>query len=200
MRLTVQTLWRENPEQGGDTLSQIALLHRIATAPALLSLGGDSCRVQQLSLAPSPFLMLTMRPDESPVVVLSRDYEFAASHRLALDGHSDAENLAIFGKCSNPNGHGHNYRLRVAVDPGQGPEALSVDLDGLVESAVLQHLDHKHLNLDTPYFQDRLPSVENIALTIHGLMAEALHASPLKFVGVRVWETDRTSASTSDRV
>ncbi len=141
-----------------------------------------------------------MRPHTSPAVVLLRDYEFAASHRLAVEGLPDEANLALFGKCSNPNGHGHNYRLRVAVDPGHGPDALAVDLDAIVESSVLQHLDHKHLNLDTPYFSDRLPSVENIAITIHELMAAALDGSPLSFVGVRVWETDRTSASTSDRV
>ncbi|MDA0802741.1 MAG: 6-carboxytetrahydropterin synthase [Planctomycetota bacterium] len=143
---------------------------------------------------------MTACPDHPSCVTLLRDYDFAASHRLALLDRTDDENLAIFGKCSSPNGHGHNYRLRVAVELGDDPAARSVDLDRIVETHVLKHFDHKHLNLDTPFFMDRLPSVENIALTIHALLAEAMSGSPLKFVGVRVWETDRTSASTSERV
>lgn len=150
----------------------------------------------RLNLRVTPYLAVESTMPLGHTVVILRDFEFSASHRLALPELNGADNLALFGKCSNPNGHGHNYRLRVAVSTGGDPAALAVDLDGLVEEEVLRHMDHKHLNDDTPYFRDRLPSVENIASTIHGLLAGPLSKTPLTLVGVRVWETDRTSAAT----
>ena len=87
---------------------------------------------------------------------LTRRYMFSASHRLHSDGMSDAENAAVYGKCNNPFGHGHNYALEVtvsgSVDPSTGMVCNLVDLDGFVQSQLLDHFDHSNLNM-LPEFQ-----------------------------------------------
>ncbi len=130
--------------------------------------------------------------------VFLETFEFAASHRLALREKSDAENRVLFGKCSNPNGHGHNYRLEVAVARNHAEIASAAPIDfptieRVVEEVVMRRFDHKHLNLDCPEFLELNPSVENIAVVLYGLLqpAFALEKCDLRFV--RVWETDKTS-------
>ena len=155
--------------------------------------------IDSLEVRPNPFTAFQWRNDMPTRVTTLRDFDFAASHRLAIDGESDDANFATFGKCSNKNGHGHNYRLRVGIISScDSDPQVQFDLDTLVEYSVLRHFDHKHLNLDTPYFQTRMPSVENIALVIHELIDSALkvQSSPVDLVGVTVWETEKTSATT----
>ena len=103
----------------------------------------------------------------TPVVDLSRRYTFSASHRLYTDHLSVDENEAIFGKCANPSGHGHNYRLTVTV---HGPvDAITGfvmpldDLDGTVRRHVLDAYDHRYLNVDVEDYLDLVPTGENIA-------------------------------------
>jgi 6-pyruvoyltetrahydropterin/6-carboxytetrahydropterin synthase len=71
--------------------------------------------VDQLTLSLSPFLRLTTRTEETPMLRLSQKFEFSASHRLFNRDCDEAENRRMFGKCSNPNGHGHNYELQVTL-------------------------------------------------------------------------------------
>jgi 6-pyruvoyltetrahydropterin/6-carboxytetrahydropterin synthase len=106
----------------------------------------------------------------TPIVHLSRRYTFPASHRLYTDRLSWAENEAIFGKCANPNGHGHNYRLTVTVagpvDPRTG-FVMSLDqLDDAVRRHVLDVYDHRYLNVDVEDYFDVVPTGENIAKRI----------------------------------
>lgn len=155
--------------------------------------------VAQLALALTPFYRLTIRSHDMKHVTLHHRYEFAAAHRLHVDELSAEENRRVFGKCNNPAGHGHNYQLEVAVrvPVGEEGEVVPVEaLDELVDEQVISVLDHKHLNFDVPQFGELNPSVENIAVVIHGLLEP--HVPGLTAEGraslesVSVWETGKT--------
>ena len=124
-------------------------------------------------------------------VLISRRFDFSSSHRYYRDEWSEEENLRVFGLCALPNGHGHNYALEVAVtgvpDPNTGMVINLVDLQAAVE-VVLEQFDHKHLNLDTPYFTDRIPTTENLATVLWELIREALVGARLD--RLRLYETD----------
>ncbi|HXA79151.1 MAG TPA: 6-carboxytetrahydropterin synthase [Candidatus Acidoferrales bacterium] len=102
---------------------------------------------------------------------LTRRYRFAASHRLHRPSFSEAENQRIYGKCSNPYGHGHNYSLEVtitgAVDQATGMVANLGDLDPFVERKVVEAFDHKYLNEEVPEFGKDVPTAENICREIY---------------------------------
>ncbi|MCI0821228.1 MAG: 6-carboxytetrahydropterin synthase [Chloroflexi bacterium] len=103
----------------------------------------------------------------TPLVHLSRRYSFSASHRLYTDHLSFEENEAIFGRCANPNGHGHNYGLTVTVaGPVDVPTGFVMpldELDAIVRRDVLDAYDHRYLNLDVEDYVDLVPTGENIA-------------------------------------
>ncbi len=103
----------------------------------------------------------------APILHLSRRYTFAASHRLYADALSPEQNEAIFGKCANPNGHGHNYGLTVTVtgpvDPDTGFVMPLTELDDAVRRNVLDLYDHRYLNLDVEDYFRLVPTGENIA-------------------------------------
>lgn len=108
------------------------------------------------------------------MVYLTRRYRFSASHRLHSDRLSAEENSALFGKCSNRHGHGHNYGLEVTVagpiDPATGMVYDLAALDGLVEKEIIERFDHTHLNLDVDNFRGRVPTTENLCLEIFHLL------------------------------
>ena len=111
-------------------------------------------------------------------VYLSCRYRFAASHRLYAPQLSDEENQVVFGKCANPNGHGHNYQLILTVagevDPVTGMCFDLGALDSIVDERVIQRYDHKHLNLDVEDYLEQVPTGENIVCRIWSLLAEAI--------------------------
>lgn len=125
---------------------------------------------------------------------LSRRYHFSASHRLYSAHLSEEENCRIFGKCNNPYGHGHNYVLEVSVsgkvDPETGMIANLADLDGFVESTVLQALDHKSLNEEVAAFRQMVPTTENLCMEIYRRLKSFSHA---KLERVRIEETRNNS-------
>jgi len=151
--------------------------------------------VVSLELRLSPFCRLLVRSQAMNEVVIRQQYEFSAAHRLHVESLSAEENRRVFGKCNNPSGHGHNYRLEVAVrapvDPG-GRVLETAALDALVNREVIEHLDHKHLNCDVPAFEALNPSVENIAITIWGMLAEPVATLATALEEIRVWETGKT--------
>lgn len=107
-------------------------------------------------------------------VLLTKRIEFAAAHRYHNDRWDAARNRAVFGLCNNAPGHGHNYLLEVTVGGDVDEETgMVVNLYDLkqVLKAVLEEFDHKHLNLDTPYFKDRVPTTENIAAVLWQVLA-----------------------------
>src|SRR5690348_6116432 len=99
-------------------------------------------------------------------VRITKRIEFSASHRYHNSAWDEARNAAVFGECNLAHGHGHNYLLEVTIAGSVAPETGMVvnlfDLKQLLLE-VLIGFDHKHLNLDTPYFTTRIPTTENIA-------------------------------------
>lgn len=130
------------------------------------------------------------------MVTLTQQFEFSAAHRLHCPELSEAENRATFGKCNNPNGHGHNYIMEVTVSgrPDSRTQVLIPlpRLETLVRELVVDILDHTHLNQDTAQFRTVNPSVENIARVIWGMLDGRL--SPATLANVRVYETPKTWA------
>jgi 6-pyruvoyltetrahydropterin/6-carboxytetrahydropterin synthase len=120
-----------------------------------------------------------------------RRYMLSASHRLHSNALSDEENRAVYGKCNNPQGHGHNYVVEVlvggAVDPETGMVVNMAALDQVVMNRVIGRFDHANLNLD-PLFVNRVPTTENLCRTVFGLLKDALPAGELEYV--RVEETE----------
>ncbi len=126
-----------------------------------------------------------------PVASLTRAVEISAAHRLRSAALSDAENVAVYGKCANPNGHGHNYRIEVTVrGPVDARSGTLIDLgtlDRAIDSEIVRRFDHKHLDLDLPEFRDRVSTGENIAVVVWDLLVGVLPAGALE--KVRVVET-----------
>lgn len=106
---------------------------------------------------------------------LSRRYRFSASHRLYSDELTEDQNRAIFGKCANPFGHGHDYvldvRVRGPLDADTGRVVDLDTLDTLVHEAVLGPFEHSNLNVDIPEFRSLVPTTENLALVVEQRLA-----------------------------
>lgn len=111
-------------------------------------------------------------------VLISKKFEFSASHRYWRDDWSVEKNNQIFGLCTSPHGHGHNYELHVTIsgkiDPDTGMIINLSDLKKYI-NVVLEGFDHKYLNLDTPYFREIIPTTENIARVLFDLINKELH-------------------------
>lgn len=124
------------------------------------------------------------------MVYATRRFEFSASHRYWIDDWSMDENVRIFGKCTSPYGHGHNYTLDVTItgklDPRTGMVMNMTDLKALVND-ILEEFDHKHLNEDTPYFKQILPTTENIVRVLWRLIAARLPAEA-RLARLRLYE------------
>ena len=120
-----------------------------------------------------------------------RRYSLSASHRLHSDVLSAEQNRAAYGKCNNPNGHGHNYVVEVlvggAVDPETGMVLNLTALDETVEKRVIERFDHTNLNLDS-LFQNLVPTTENLCRAVYELLDGAVE--PAKLAQVRVEETE----------
>jgi 6-pyruvoyltetrahydropterin/6-carboxytetrahydropterin synthase len=130
-----------------------------------------------------------------PTVLISRRFDFSSSHRYYRDEWSQEENERVFGLCALPNGHGHNYTLEVGVagepDPVTGMVVNLVDLKDAVDG-VLEAFDHRHLNLDTPHFAETIPTTENLAVVLWGLIEASLAQVPgtCTLARLRLYETD----------
>ena len=124
---------------------------------------------------------------------VSRKAHFNAAHRLFRSDWSMEKNELIFGKCNNPNFHGHNYELIVsvtgAIDPETGYVMDVKFLSDIIKEEVEDPFDHKNLNLDVPEFQDLNPTAENIAVVIYELLRAKINSTlDLK---IRLYETER---------
>ncbi len=149
-----------------------------------------------LELHLSPSTRLAIDKGGSGMMRLTQSFEFSAAHRLYSAELSDAENRRLFGKCSNPNGHGHNYVLEVTVcgtdDAGKGTVTNVGHVDRVVLERVIEPFDHKNLNLECPEFAQLNPSVENIARVIWDRLYGAF--AGCRLASIRVWETPKTCA------
>lgn len=153
--------------------------------------------VANVRLVLTPTLSITIERTAMDRVTLRQSYEFSAAHRLHVEGLSDEENREIFGKCNNPAGHGHNYRIEVAVSApilSSGHALAPEDLDRVVDEALILQWDHKNLDVDLQTFEQINSSVENISRTawekLSGPVAALGEGVELKTVSV--WETGKT--------
>jgi 6-pyruvoyltetrahydropterin/6-carboxytetrahydropterin synthase len=116
---------------------------------------------------------------------LTRRYMLSASHRLHSDAMSEAENVAAYGKCNNPYGHGHNYKLEVtvsgAVDESTGMVCNLADLDGFVQREILERFDHQNLNTLTE-FAEAVPTTENLCMVIYDILQRGFRDGHLEKV------------------
>jgi len=133
-----------------------------------------------------------------PRVYITRNVHFNAAHRLHNPEKSDEWNRTTFGKCNNPNWHGHNYELDVTVSGEPDPETgyvldLSV-LKRIVEERVADKLDHKNLNLDVDFLSGIIPSTENVAVAIWQQLVGAI-PEPTKLHEITLRETPLNSVT-----
>ncbi|WP_306568464.1 6-pyruvoyl trahydropterin synthase family protein [Flavobacterium lindanitolerans] len=130
-------------------------------------------------------------------VTVSRKAHFNAAHRLYRKDWSDEKNDSVFGKCNNPNFHGHNYELIVSVTGKINPDTGYVidikDLADIILEEVEKPFDHKNLNLDVPEFSDLNPTAENIAVIIWNKIRKRIDAD--KELEVVLYETPRNFVS-----
>lgn len=126
-------------------------------------------------------------------VAVFRKEHFNAAHRLHNPAWDDEKNNAVFGKCNNPNYHGHNYDLVVKLTGEPDPQTgYLIDLKLLsdtIKENVLQKFDHKNLNLDTVEFKNLNPSAENIAIVIYNILREKIDKK--LDLQIRLYETER---------
>jgi 6-pyruvoyltetrahydropterin/6-carboxytetrahydropterin synthase len=151
-------------------------------------------RVDRLTLQLNPFRKLAMDTKAPGTLYFSEKFEFAATHKLWNSRFSEPQNLQVFGKCANPTGHGHNYLVEVTVaTDADGPDLEVGEFERIVDSRLMQLVDHKNLNLDVPVFQEKVPTVENIAIFAWERLTGQF--GPARLHSVTVWESDRTYCS-----
>jgi len=132
------------------------------------------------------------------MVYITRKERFNAAHRLFLPDYSDEENLRVFGKCSNPNWHGHNYTLFVTVKGEVNEETGFVinlkKLSEIINAKVIEIVDHKNINLEVPFMKGKLASTENLAIGIWNELKEDIQEQSALLHCIRLEETENNIA------
>ncbi|KAJ6645353.1 6-pyruvoyl tetrahydrobiopterin synthase [Pseudolycoriella hygida] len=137
----------------------------------------------------------------TPIAYLTRKESFSASHRLHSPMLSEAVNEQIYGKCNNPNGHGHNYNgkyiilevtIRGPIDKNTGMVMNITDLKEHMDNVIMKKLDHKNLDKDVSYFENLPSTTENVAVYIFNHLKTRL-PSPELLYEVKIQETDKNS-------
>ncbi|KAJ9060701.1 hypothetical protein DSO57_1028149 [Entomophthora muscae] len=125
---------------------------------------------------------------------ITRIERFSSAHRLNVPQLSKKENFEIFGKCNHINGHGHNYTLKVTVkgtiDPVTGMIVNISDLKAWIKEDVLQHLDHKNIDLDVEYFHSKASTAENLTVFIWETLSPRFKGIDAKLYEIELYETD----------
>lgn len=128
------------------------------------------------------------------MIFLTRRERFNAAHRLYREDWSDEKNLEIFGACSNPNWHGHNYNLFVTVKGEINPDLGYVTdlkkLSKLIRKVVIEKLDHKNINLEVEFMQGKMASTENMVMAIWGELEDTVKELGVELYRVRLEETE----------
>jgi len=128
------------------------------------------------------------------LVYLTRRETLSACHRLHSNQLSDEENRKIFDKCNNPNGHGHNYVIEVTVkgrvDEKTGMVMNITDLKKAMNIAIMDTLDHKHIDLDVEYFKNVVSTTENVAIYVWKQILPLLPGH-VTLDQVKIWETEK---------
>jgi 6-pyruvoyltetrahydropterin/6-carboxytetrahydropterin synthase len=172
--------------------------------------------IDELKLHLSPFLILSARPlpasnreletmpenttsstssstaASMPPALVTQQFEFSAAHRLHCESLTENQNQELFGKCNNPNGHGHNYVVEVSIEQDRGEPIELRNMEAIVKRLIIDPLDHKHLNEDVEEFSKLNPTVENIATVIFDWLDGQF--GQCKLESVKVFETPKTWA------
>lgn len=132
------------------------------------------------------------------MVYITRRERFCAAHKLYNEEWTEEENLSVFGKCSNPNWHGHNYELYVTVKGTPDKQTgfvmnLSV-LSKLIEEKILSKIDHKNLNLDVPFLNNIVPSTENLTIAFWNELEKEIEKTGAKLHSIKLFETENNFA------
>lgn len=129
-------------------------------------------------------------------VTVSRKSHFNAAHRLNNPNWSEEKNNQVFGKCNNPNYHGHNYdyivELTGEIDPETGYVFDLGELGHIMKTEIEDRFDHKNLNLDTKEFKNLNPTAENIVVVIYNILRNKIH--PKYKLNIKLYETERNVA------
>ena len=128
------------------------------------------------------------------MIYITRRESFNAAHKLARPDWSQEKNTEVFGKCANPNWHGHNYNLFVTVKGEINPETgFLVDLKWLkqiINANVIDKVDHKNLNIDVDFMKDQLASTENLAIAIWDILWPLINESDAQLHSIKLYETE----------
>lgn len=126
------------------------------------------------------------------MILVTRRETFSASHRLHNENWTDEKNEEVFGKCNNPNGHGHNYVLEVTVmgeiDNETGYVIDTKLLKWIIRKNIIEKVDHKHLNLDVDFFKGIIPTAENIAVAFWEQIFDKIPNG--KLFSIKIYETE----------
>jgi 6-pyruvoyltetrahydropterin/6-carboxytetrahydropterin synthase len=125
-------------------------------------------------------------------VYVTRKAHFSASHRLYNPAWPDEKNQKVFGKCNNPNGHGHNYDIEVTV-AGEPPADTGMVIDlkmlaDIIEEEIVERVDHKHVNLDVDFLRGVIPTAENMAIAFWKILAPKITGGRLH--AIRLYESE----------
>jgi 6-pyruvoyltetrahydropterin/6-carboxytetrahydropterin synthase len=126
------------------------------------------------------------------MLYVTRRERFSAAHRLYNPKYTDEENAKVFGKCSNPNWHGHNYVLEIVVTGNPDPDTGFVidvkKLGDIIKEYVIEKVDHKNLNIETDFLKGINPTAENITMAVWGQLADKIPSG--KLYSVKLYETE----------
>jgi 6-pyruvoyltetrahydropterin/6-carboxytetrahydropterin synthase len=125
------------------------------------------------------------------MVYVTRKAHFCAAHRLYNPAWTNEKNSEVFGKCNNPNSHGHNYDLEVTV-AGDPPADTGMVIDlkvlaAIVEEEIVERVDHKHLNLDVDFLKGVIPTAENMAIAFWKILAPKIPSG--KLYSIKLYES-----------
>ena len=125
------------------------------------------------------------------MVYVSRKAYFCAAHRLFNPSWSDEKNSTVFGKCNNPNGHGHNYEIEVTVG-GDPPRETGMVIDlkklaEIIDTEIVERVDHKNMNVDVDFMQGCIPTAENMAMAFWRILEPKIDEG--KLVSIKLYES-----------
>lgn len=131
------------------------------------------------------------------MIYITRRERFTAAHRLFKAEYSNEKNLEIFGKCSNPNWHGHNYQLFITIKGEVNPETgflmNLVDLKDIIRKKIISKVDHKNLNLEVDFLSGKFTSTEVLAVSIWNELEKEITEKGAKLHCVKISETENNS-------
>ncbi|HET7817869.1 MAG TPA: 6-carboxytetrahydropterin synthase [Bacteroidia bacterium] len=128
------------------------------------------------------------------MIYITRREQFSAAHKLFREDWSQEKNYEVFGKCANPNWHGHNYQLFITVKGEQDPDTSFVvnlsDISELAREKVISKLDHRNINLDVDFMKGKMASTETLAIEIWNQLEKPINSLGCKLHCIKVQETE----------